>query len=133
MYFAGGNPGGVNPPDTAAGNRVSVLADDAQLYDSFRQGDFTYRVPLPNGNYRVRLKFEEPTATAAGERVFDVAANEVKRLETFDILAAAGARLKGVDRTFDAAVSDGMLVLAFRPRRGNALVSALSITPLEPR
>jgi len=132
MYFAGGNAGGVNPPDTAAGNRVSVLADDAQLYDSFRQGDFTYRVPLPNGNYRVRLKFEEPTATAAGERVFDVAANEVMRLEAFDILAAAGASLKGVDRTFDAAVSDGMLVLAFRPRRGNALLSALSITPLEP-
>jgi beta-galactosidase len=109
-----------------------VLAEDAQLYESFREGEFTYRVPLPNGNYRVLLKFEEPTATAAGERVFDVAANEVTRLEAFDIVAAAGGKLKGVDRTFDAAVSDGMLVLAFRPRRGKALVSALSITPLEP-
>jgi beta-galactosidase len=132
MYFVGGNSGGVNPPDTAAGNRISVRAEDAQLYESFREGEFTYRVPLPNGNYRVLLKFEEPTTTAAGERVFDVAANEVTRLEAFDILATAGGKLKGVDRTFDAAVSDGMLVLAFRARRGKALVSALSITPLEP-
>lgn len=132
MYFVGGNAGGINPPDTAAGNRISVLAEDAQLYESFREGEFTYRLPLPNGNYRVLLKFEEPTATAAGERVFDVAANEDTRLEAFDILAAAGGKLKGVDRTFDAAVSDGTLVLAFRPRRGKALVSALSITPLEP-
>jgi beta-galactosidase len=131
MYFVGGKPRGVNAPDTAAANRISVLADDAQLYDSFREGEFTYRVPLPNGNYRVLLEFEEPTATAAGERVFDVAANEVTRLEAFDILAEAGGRLTGVDRSFDAAVSDGMLVLAFHPRRGNALVSALSITPLE--
>jgi beta-galactosidase len=132
MYFVGGNAGGVNPPDTAVGNRISVLADDAQLYESFREGEFIYRVPLPNGNYRVLLKFEEPTATAAGERVFDIAANEVTRLEAFDILAAAGGKLKGVDRAFDATVSNGMLVLAFRPRRGNALVSAISITPLEP-
>jgi beta-galactosidase len=132
MYFVGGNAGGVNPPDTVVGNRISVLADDAQLYESFREGEFTYRVPLPNGNYRVLLKFEEPTATTAGERVFDVAANEVTRLEAFDILAAAGSKLKGVDRAFDATVSNGMLVLAFRPRRGNALVSAISITPLEP-
>jgi beta-galactosidase len=132
MYFVGGNAGRVNPPDTAADNRISVLAQDAELYDGFREGEFTYRVPLPNGNYRVLLKFEEPSATAAGERVFDVAANEVTRLEAFDILAAAGGKLKGVDRAFDAAVSNGMLVLAFRPRRGNALISALSITPLEP-
>jgi beta-galactosidase len=131
LYFAGGKPGGVNAPDTAAANLISVLADDAQLYDTFREGEFAYRVPLPNGHYRVLLKFEEPAAIAAGERVFDVAANEVTRLESFDILAAAGRRLKGVDRTFDAAVSGGMLVLAFRPRRGNALVSALSITPLD--
>jgi beta-galactosidase len=132
MYFVGGNAGGVNLPDTAAGNRLSVLAEDAQLYENFREGEFTYRVPLPNGNYRVLLKFEEPATTAAGERVFDVVANEVTRLEALDILATAGGKLKGVDRAFDAAVSDGVLVLAFRPRRGKALVSALSITPLEP-
>jgi hypothetical protein len=55
------------------------------------------------------------------------------QLREFDILRAASGRLKGVEQFFDAAVDNGVLVLAFRPRRGNALVSALSITPLAPR
>lgn len=110
-----------------------MLADDARLYDSFREGEFSYRVPLPNGRYRVRLKFVEPTAAAPGERVFDVTANGVTQLQEFDVLNAAAGKLKGVDRFFDAGVDNGVLVLAFRPRRGSALVSALSITPLAPR
>jgi len=132
-YFAGGTAHGVNPPDTAPPNRIAVLAADERLYDSFREGEFSYRVPLPNGRYRVQLKFAESTATAPGERVFDVTANGVLQLREFDILKAAGGRLKGVDQSFDAAVDDGILVLAFRPRRGSALVSALSITPLAAR
>jgi beta-galactosidase len=132
-YFAGGTAHGVNPPDTAPSQRITVLADDERLYDSFREGEFSYRVPLPNGRYRVQLKFEEPAATAAGERVFDVTANDVMQLHDFDILRAAGGRRQGVDRVFDAGVDNGILVLAFRPRRGSALVSALSITPLAPR
>jgi hypothetical protein len=55
------------------------------------------------------------------------------QLQAFDILEAAGGRLKGVNRSFDAGVDHGVLVLAFHPRRGSALVSALSITPLAPR
>jgi beta-galactosidase len=77
--------------------------------------------------------FAEPTAIGAGERLIDVAVNGVARIENFDILAAAGGPLKGVNRALDATVTDGILTLAFRPRRGDALVSALSITPLDPR
>lgn len=132
-YFVGGTPHGVNPPDTARSDRVTVLADDGRLYDSFREGEFSYRVPLPNGRYRIHLKFAEPTATAPGDRVFEVTANGVTQLHEFDVLKAAGSRLKGVDQAFDARVDNGVLVLAFRPRLGSALVSALSITPLAPR
>jgi beta-galactosidase len=131
-YFAGGTAHGVNSPDTAPPDRITVLADDERLYDSFREGEFSYRVPLPKGRYRVELKFEEPTVSGRGERVFDVTANDVTKLHEFDILKTAGGRLKGVDQFFDAAVDNGVLVLAFRPRRGSALVSALSITPLAP-
>jgi beta-galactosidase len=132
-YFEGGIARGVNPPDTAAADRVFVRADDARLYDSFREGNFRYRVPLPRGRYRVRLMFAEPTANAAGERLFNVAANGVAQVENFDIFAAAGGKLKGVDKGFDATVDDGILELAFRSTRGGALVSALSIMPLESR
>jgi beta-galactosidase len=131
-YFVGGIAHGVNPPDTPSAARVTVLADDGRLYDSFREGEFSYRVPLPNGRFRVQLKFTEPAVIVPGERVFDVMVNGVTQLQEFDILKAAGGRLKGVDRFFDAAVDNGVLVLAFRPRRGRALVSAISITPLAP-
>ena len=131
MYFVGGRAAGINAPDTPAAARVTVLAADSALYDSFRTGEFAYRVPLPNGRYRVLLKFVEPDLIGVGDRLFDVVANQVTRLDGFDILAAAGGKLKGVERSFDVSVSDSVLVLAFRPRRGDAMVSALSIAPLE--
>jgi beta-galactosidase len=131
MYFSGGEGKGVNPPDTPAENRVQVSADDARLYDTFREGEFAYRVPVPNGRYRITVRFEEPSAGAAGERIFDVDVNEVTVLKAFDVFAAAGGKLKGVDRSFEANTNDGNIVIAFRPLEGKALVSALSITPLE--
>jgi|HubBroStandDraft_1064217.scaffolds.fasta_scaffold00031_21 beta-galactosidase len=130
-YFVGGNAAGINSPDTPMAARVTVLAADSALYDSFRTGEFAYRVPLPNGRYRVLLKFVEPDSIGVGDRLFDVVANQVTRLDAFDILASAGGKLKGVERSFDVSVSDAVLVLAFRPHRGDALVSALSIAPLE--
>ncbi|MDP9088012.1 MAG: malectin domain-containing carbohydrate-binding protein [Pseudomonadota bacterium] len=122
MYFVGG-----------VGRRVDLrdmVAANAKLYDSYREGDFLYRVPLPNGRYQVLLRFEEPTAGVTGMRIFDVEANGTTRLKDFDVFKAAGGQLRGVDRTFDVRVDGGVLILAFRPRRGNAVVSALSITPL---
>jgi beta-galactosidase len=133
MYFVGGTAQGVNPPDTPAPRRVTVIADDDRLYDSFREGEFSYRIPLPNGRYRVQLRFSEPTAIGPGERVFDVTANGMTQLHNFDVLKAAGGRLKGVEQSFDTSVNLGMLMLEFRAKRGTALVSALSITPIVPR
>jgi beta-galactosidase len=131
MYFVGGQASGVNAPDTQPDDMISVLARDAPLYETFREGEFAYRIPLPNGRYRLMLRFAEPAQIAAGERVFDVVANEALLLKDFDILAAAGARLKGVDRSSDISITNGMLNLAFQPHRGSAKVSALSIAPLD--
>jgi beta-galactosidase len=131
-YFAGGAAHGIIPPDAARSDRVSLRAGDERLYDSFREGEFSYRIPLPKGRYRVLLKFAEPTANGPGERVFDVVANGVTQMRRFDIWKAAGGRLKGVDQSFDANADEGVLVIAFRPKRGSAVVSALSITPGTP-
>jgi hypothetical protein len=65
MYFDGGSATGINPPDTAPASRVAVRADDPDLFDSAREGDFVYRIPLPDGHYRVSLRFEDSAATAA--------------------------------------------------------------------
>jgi beta-galactosidase len=131
-FFSGGVPGGINAPDSPASGRIAVAADDAELYDSFREGEFSYRVPVPSGRYRVTLKFQEPAAGAAGEREFDVQVNGKNMLRRFDIFAAAGGKLKAVDRSFDTTSPDGGILIEFHPLKGNALVSALSIAPLEP-
>jgi beta-galactosidase len=130
-YFSGGAAGGINAPDSPESQRIKVAADDFGLYDRFREGAFSYRIPVSSGRYRVTLKFEEPAAGAAGARQFDVLANGKIMLARFDIFAAAGGKLKGVDREFDAASRDGELLIEFRPLKGRALVSALSITPLD--
>jgi len=130
-YFRGGYSRGINAPDTPMSERVTVAGEDAGLYDSFREGAFSYQVPVPSGRYRVTLHFEEPAADKAGVREFDVLANGATALKNFDIYAAAGGKLKGVVRSFDAiSRSDGVLI-EFRPKIGNALVTALSIAPID--
>jgi beta-galactosidase len=63
--------------------------------------------------------------------VFDVAVNGKTVLHNFDIFAAAQGKLKGIERSFEATPKDGLLVIMFRPSRGRALVSSLSIEPFE--
>ena len=50
-------------------------------------------------------------------------------LTRFDVVAAAGGALKAVDRSFEASCGDDGLLIEFRPVTGDALVSAISITP----
>jgi beta-galactosidase len=128
-YFTGGEGRGVDPPDTPAGKATEVAGGDPRLYNSFREGDFSYRVPVPDGRYRITAGFVEPTAGKPGERVFDVKVNGRTVLQSFDPFTAAGGRLKGVERTFEASARDGNLLIEFRPSRGRALVCSLSITP----
>ena len=46
LYFSGGEAGGINAP---IGAHIAVAADDPGVYDSFREGEFSYRVPVPSG------------------------------------------------------------------------------------
>ncbi|MFL6603116.1 MAG: glycoside hydrolase family 2 TIM barrel-domain containing protein [Steroidobacteraceae bacterium] len=130
MYFSGGEGKGVNRPDTPDDKRIEVTAADPRLYDSFREGEFSYRVPVPNGRYQVILKFEEPAATA-GERLFDVLVNGKVVLKRFDIAAAAGGKLRAVDKSFKAKAKEGALLVEFKPVKGQALVAALSVMPVK--
>jgi beta-galactosidase len=130
LYFEGGEGKGVSAPDAAIDKRITVSAQDARLYDSFREGDFAYRVPVPNGRYRVTLRFAEPSAGAPGERVFNVEADGKRELKAFDVFVAAGGKSKAVDRAFNTRVRDGVLTLGFHPVKGKALVSAIAIAPV---
>jgi beta-galactosidase len=131
LYFSGGHGAGINAPDTPEAKRIAVHAGEAGLYTTYREGTFQYRIRLPPGRYRLLLHFTEPTATASGERLFDVDVDDGTPLQRFDIFAAAGGKLIGVQTALEVTVSDEELRLAFRPEKGQALVSALELTPLE--
>jgi beta-galactosidase len=141
MYFDGGEAHGVNLLSAVRLTRAdqidgSHMADEKQvvvnsadpgLYDTFREGDFSYQIPVPNGQYRVTVMFEEPAATAIGKRTFNVVINGKPVLTQFDIFAAAGGKMRSVERSFNMETHDGYLALGFRGIRGKALASAISI------
>jgi len=104
-------------------------ADDPELYTSYREGAFSYDIPVPDGRYDVRLRFVEPTAGKAGERVFDVAVNGAVALPAFDVFAAAGGKAVAVDKVVKAVASGGHIHLDFKPRAGQAVVSDIEVTP----
>lgn len=130
-FFFGGEARSINPPDTRAPDRIAVAAEDPGIYDSFREGAFTYRIPVPRGRYRITLKFEEPSVRGAGLREFNVLVDGRIILRRFDIFSAAGGSLKGLDRAFDWTSRDDVISIEFVPLKGAALVSALSIESLD--
>ena len=91
---------------------------------------FTFGVPVPSGNYLVRLHFAELNKTGAGQRVFDVniegGANE---LTGFDIWTQAAGINKAIVREFTTAVTDGTLNIQFIRQVENAKISGIEILP----
>jgi beta-galactosidase len=131
LYFEGGHPGAINPPDTPENKRVTLPISDAPLFETYREGEFSYRIPVPEGRYRIELRFVEPHTAPNEDRSFDVLVNGEVKLTNLDVKAAAGGALKPITRQIEAVAREGMLLVGFQPRHGQALVSALSITPLE--
>jgi len=119
-FFSGGE--GHNAKDTPK-------ADDAALYKTYREGTFAYDIPMPDGHYEVRLRFVEPTVEKAGQRVFDVAVDGAIALPAFDVFAAAGGKAIAVDKVVKAEARGGHIRLAFTPHAGQAVVSAIEVTP----
>ncbi len=100
--------------------------NEDEIYQKGRYGDFAYHIPLPNGHYKVVLKFAETYWSKPGQRVFDVLIEGKEVLHDFDILRFAGP-LTAVDRTFNVEVVDGSLDIIFRSVVDNALLSGLEV------
>jgi beta-galactosidase len=132
-FFKGGQALSANTPADYGRPEVRAAITGTQEIDaasSYRQGRFTYAIPLTPGRYSVRLTFVEPKL-AAGERRFDVLANGARVLPDLDVAAQAGGPLKALAKTFEASVADQGLALAFNPTQGEAIVSTIEITPLQ--
>ncbi|HTA21155.1 MAG TPA: malectin domain-containing carbohydrate-binding protein, partial [Polyangia bacterium] len=110
-------------------------AAPAALYQSQRNGNFTYTVPgfVPGSTNTVRLHFAETHWNAAGQRLFNVSINGGQVLTSFDTFAAAGAMNKAVVREFRAnANSTGKYVIQFTTVTDAAFVSGIEVLPAVP-
>jgi beta-galactosidase len=112
-----------------SGGEAREVRLDTEFYNTYRQGTFSYDIPVPNGTYQVTLKLLEPSENGTGKRLFDVRENGRAALSDVDVFALAGGKLKAVDRSFVARVTDGHLRIGFQPKTGPAVVSAIGIAP----
>jgi hypothetical protein len=120
-----------------AGNRPIAGTRDPQLYQSRREGTFTYDIPLPPGVYELRLYFAEMlygenNMAGGGEtsRLFDVFINGTRVLHELDVISDAGPSAADIRAFRDIApAADGKLHLKFVPFSNPAFLNALEIIP----
>lgn len=105
--------------------------DDTALFLSYRSGaDFSFSADLANGDYQLFLDFADPTSSAAGQRVFDILAEDRLVADQFDIFARAGAK-NAAALSAAVSITDGKLDLAFHGELGEAIVSAIVVLPID--
>lgn len=128
QYFVGGTL--VFRKDSVSNLRGKVL------YQGERYGNFAYRIPLAPGKYRLTLHFAETWfgtpeshAPALGSRLFNVFANGVALLRSFEVAKEAGGIYRGVDEVFENLEpnAQGVLVLEFVPLKNYAEVNAIEV------
>lgn len=108
-----------------------------ELYRTARSGVFSYKIPLGQGVYELRLHFAETTYTpisalGGGEnsRVFDVRLNGHPLLTQFDIVSDAGANTADIRVFRDVSPDkDGYLHLDFNGSLGLPTINAIEIVP----
>jgi hypothetical protein len=114
---------------------------DQRLYQTRREGDFQYDIPLPPGVYELRLYFAEVFHGENGmtgnggenSRVFGISANGTPLLPALDVTADVGGQTADVRMFRDISpAQDGKLHLAFVRKVGVPFVNAIEIAPGTP-
>jgi hypothetical protein len=84
-----------------------------------------YRLDVPNGIYKMTLKFSELQHSEQGRRVFNLTIQGKTVLEGLDLFAKGGQH-KPIDFTFnDVQVNDGRLVIGFQQQIGFPCISGI--------
>ncbi len=118
-WFDAGNVNG-------AAASITATADSA-LYQTERDGDFTYHIPVSGGSqtYWVALKFAETTATAAGQRVFDVLVDGSLVLDNLDLHGAVGANA-AFDVVMAVTTASDVLSIQFQTEAASVLTAKVN-------
>ena len=109
---------------------------EPRIYQSRREGNFEYAIPLAPGVYELRLHFAETlygenNVAGGGEasRVYNVQNNGKERLHEFDVINEVGPSTADVRAFKDVSPGpDGKLHLKFEPFTNPPVLSAIEIT-----
>jgi hypothetical protein len=107
---------------------------DPMLFDHWRNGDFSYQIPLRPGVYELHLYFVTSEPPSNGASTFTVSINGERVLSGFDVNSdALGANIAD-ERIFRdiSPGSDGNLRLSFDSERSTASLNALEVLPGTP-
>jgi hypothetical protein len=131
-YFSGGA--------TVARQNAVVNPSERTLYQGERFGNFSYRIPVAPGKYRLTLHFAETYfGTYAfqddplNRRSFNVFVNGTALLRDFDVVKQAGGPNRGLKKVFENLQpnAQGMLLLEFIPVKNYAEVNAIEVVETE--
>ena len=113
-------------PSVPAGTPMALV--QTARYDSSGGKSMIWTLPVPAaGRYTVRLYFNEPYWTGAGQRLFDVDVNGTKQLTGFDIFAASGGKNHAVVREFPVTTTGPITVTFGRTAVDNPIVAGLEV------
>jgi hypothetical protein len=105
--------------------------DDDALYQTYLSSkadlnEIRYEIPLPNGNYMVRLHLVENFWREPIKRVFSVKIENETRLANLDIWQEVGYRAALV-KDFNVALGDGKLNFTFNPTVNRLAIAGIEI------
>lgn len=112
---------------------------DQPIFQTRREGDFVYSIPLPAGHYEVRFYFAEtqfgqdnPGGGGESSRIFQVLVNGKVALAPLDVILEAGGPNLVVAKVIPGVqpAADGAIHLRFESLRNDkAFVNAIEIVP----
>ena len=116
-------------------NDIGGTTDDI-LYQSERNGEFKYEIPVPTGSYEVVLHFAELYWQEVGQRKFNIKVEGDLAFENVDIVAIGGGkRLQAFTLEHPVIVTDGFVSIEIMnsvPKIDIPKLSGIEINFLQP-
>lgn len=106
---------------------VVTGADGSDVYSSERFGDYSYAIPLANGDYTIQFGMVEIFQTAVGARSFDVEVEGSQLISGLDIYDSVGHDQVLFSDEFDITITDGRLDIEVISIVDNATLSSILV------
>ncbi len=109
---------------------IANTAED-RIYQTERFSMSSYRIPVTNGSYDVKLHFAEtsPAITSAGQRVFSVN-TEGSLLTNLDVYSESGGKNIALVKTHRVNITDGAVDITFTRNIENPEINAIEVIPV---